>query len=72
LGFFGLVLRVTAKVQSGAAADSYLTGEGYRFTYGGALILLVLAPVALVGGALVGWWQTREERDFIRKYSRKT
>lgn len=71
LGLVGVVVTVMTKVQSGAAAESYLTGEGYRFTYGGALVLLVAALVALVLGALVAWWQTRDETDFIRKYTRK-
>lgn len=69
--FAGFVYRVVSKVKSGHGLDTYLTPEGVEFNYIGALILLMLIPIALLLGWGVRWWQLREERDFKKQFKVK-
>ena len=63
------VLRVVNKVSSGHGLDYYFTGRGVQFNYIGALILLIVIPVALAVGWVIRWWQLRGERDFRKRFN---
>ena len=69
--FAGFVYRVVLKVESGHGLDTYLTPKGVEFNYIGALVLLMLVPIALLLGWGVRWWQLREERDFKKQFKIK-
>jgi hypothetical protein len=71
MGAAGFVLELILKVQQGRGLDYYFTGFGVKMNYLGVLILVMLAPVALLVAAGVSWWARRHERDFLRRYGRK-
>ena len=66
--FITLLAEVVQKVRTGHGLETYLTGEGYEFSYLGALLLIGTIPVVLLIGAVVGWWLNQDERDFNRRY----
>ena len=68
IGTFGIWI----KVRSEHGLDTYLTPEGVEFNYIGALILLALIPVSLLGGFEIRHWQLRDERDFKKKLESKS
>ena len=72
LGFIGFVLLLIKKIKSGEGQETYFTGFGVKFSYLGASILLLVIPVIMLIALVIGWWQKREERDFIKKYSRNS
>ena len=63
------VLRIVNKVSSGHGLDYYFTGWGVQLNYIGALVLLVVMPLALVVGWAIRWWQLRDERDFRKRFN---
>jgi H+/Cl- antiporter ClcA len=68
LGFVGLMIRLVQKVRAGHGGELYRSFWGYRLSYVGVLVVVVLSFVAVLVGAAIGWWQNRHERDFNRKY----
>ena len=66
--FASFAIRVIDKVRSGHGLDYYFTGEGVRFNYVGALILLVIIPIALLIGWGIRYWSLRGERDFKKRH----
>lgn len=68
-GFAAFVLRVVDKVRTGHGLDYYFTGWGVQFNYIGVLILLILAPIAMLVGWGIRWWQLRDERDFRKRFN---
>lgn len=71
IGGVQFALKVIDKVRSGHGLDYYFTGWGVQFNYIGAFLLLfVIIPIALLIGYGLRWWQTRDERDFAKRYGR--
>ena len=68
LGFVGMVLAFREKIRTGHGGEAYRTGHGYQFNYLGAMVVVALAPVVLIVGSAIGWWQRRDEREFDRRY----
>jgi hypothetical protein len=62
------VYTIVKKVRSGQGLDTFRTIEGAEFNYIGALILLLLIPVAIVLGWEVRYWRLKDERDFKKRF----
>ncbi len=56
MGIGGFVLRAIDKVRTGHGLDYYFTGYGVQMNYLGALIVIAIAPVALLIGWIIKVW----------------
>jgi hypothetical protein len=66
LGLVGFILRVYQKIVTGHGLETYTTGWGVQMNYIGVLITFILIPVVLIGGWLINYFITRDERQ-LRK-----
>ena len=70
IAIISFFLRVFNKIESGKGADYYFTAYGVQFNYFGAGVVIVAIPVTITIALILRWWHNREERDFIKKYSK--
>jgi hypothetical protein len=59
VAFLLLGIRAALHVANGEAADTYINVKGVHFTWGGALVGLILFVFALGAAFVVRWWHKR-------------
>lgn len=68
IGLIAFVGHAWKKVASGNGLETYFTGWGVQFNYVGFLVLVGVIPVALLLGYAVRYWESRHEREFMKRY----
>ncbi len=71
IGFIGFILLLIKKCLDGTINEYYFTHFGVELNYLGTLVLFALVPIFYLIALGIRYWQKREEKDLLNKYSSK-
>lgn len=71
VGFIALVLWNLERILNGEGADLYRTHWGVNFSSIGFFALLIACVFLFIVAAVLRYKQSKEEKNFIEKYSNK-
>jgi hypothetical protein len=72
IGGAAKVLWTAERIRSGEGGVLYRSARGYTVSAYGLFVWFIAGGLVIVVIGFLGWRERREERDFARKYGRRT